>query len=89
MWNVFEYDCWFDVLFVECDEDLCKEMICDFIVEIVVEVFYFWLLLQYFYIVWWLWVQNYGGEFRVGVVWLVLIYVCFWIDQEMKKVMGF
>ena len=37
----------------------------------------------------WLWVQNYNGEERAGAVRPGPIYARIWIDQAMKKKMGF
>ena len=43
----------------------------------------------YFYMSWWPWVQNYYGEIFVGAQNGDMIYASIWIDQEMKKKMGF
>ncbi len=50
---------------------------------------YIWLPAQYLYTAWWPWVKNYGGELRAGAVRPGPIYAQIWIDQEMKKEMGF
>ena len=41
------------------------------------------------YTAWWPWVQNYDGELRAGACRPGPIYARIWIDQEMKKKMGF
>ncbi|WP_370637382.1 ABC transporter substrate-binding protein [Cupriavidus sp. AU9028] len=57
--------------------------------EIVDQAPYIWLPTQYVYTAWWPWVKNYGGELRAGAVRPGPIYARLWIDQEMKKKMGF
>ncbi|MCG5263313.1 ABC transporter substrate-binding protein [Cupriavidus gilardii] len=57
--------------------------------EIVAQAPYIWLPTQYVYTAWWPWVRNYGGELRAGAVRPGPIYARLWIDQEMKKKMGF
>ncbi|MGY8525369.1 ABC transporter substrate-binding protein [Paracidovorax citrulli] len=57
--------------------------------EIVDQAPYIWLPTQYLYTAWWPWVKNYGGELRAGAVRPGPIYARLWIDQEMKKKMGF
>jgi peptide/nickel transport system substrate-binding protein len=48
-----------------------------------------WLPGMYFYTAWWPWVKNYHGEIRVGAHRAAPILARVWIDQEMKKKMGF
>ncbi|MFO1200307.1 MAG: ABC transporter substrate-binding protein [Burkholderiaceae bacterium] len=43
----------------------------------------------YGYAAWWPWVKNYGGETRVGAERPGPIHARVWVDQEMKKKMGF
>ncbi|MEK8049065.1 ABC transporter substrate-binding protein [Ideonella sp. DXS22W] len=43
----------------------------------------------YTYTGWWPWVQNYGGELRAGAERPGPIHARIWVDQEMKKKMGF
>ena len=43
----------------------------------------------YLYTAWWPWVKNYGGELRAGADRPGPIHARVWIDQEMKKKMGF
>ena len=43
----------------------------------------------YVYVVWWPWVKNYYGEIRVGAHRSQPIIARIWIDQEMKKKMGY
>jgi len=48
-----------------------------------------WMPLPYVYTVWWPWVKNYYGEIRVGAQRSGSILARVWIDQELKKKMGF
>ena len=41
------------------------------------------------YTAWWPWVKNYYGEIRVGAHRAAPIMARIWIDQEMKKKMGY
>jgi hypothetical protein len=43
----------------------------------------------YAYAVWWPWVKNYYGEMRVGQQSSGPIHARIWIDQELKKKMGY
>lgn len=43
----------------------------------------------YTYTGWWPWVQNYGGELRAGAERPGPIHARIWVDQEMKKKLGF
>jgi peptide/nickel transport system substrate-binding protein len=43
----------------------------------------------YVYTAWWPWVRNYYGELRVGQQRSGPIHARIWIDQEMKKKMGY
>jgi peptide/nickel transport system substrate-binding protein len=44
---------------------------------------------SYVYTGWWPWVKNYGGELRAGSERPGPIHARMWVDQEMKKKMGF
>jgi peptide/nickel transport system substrate-binding protein len=48
-----------------------------------------WLPAAYFYTGWWPWVKNYGGELRAGAERQGPIHARIWVDQELKKKMGF
>jgi len=48
-----------------------------------------WLPSPYVYTAWWPWVKNYGGELYVGAGRFAPIHARIWIDQDMKKKMGF
>ena len=57
--------------------------------EIVDKAPYVWLPTPYLYTAWWPWVKNYGGELRAGAVRPGPIYARIWVDQELKKKMGY
>lgn len=48
-----------------------------------------WLPSAYVYTGWWPWVKNYGGELRAGSERPGPIHARIWVDQEIKKKMGF
>ncbi|MEM7099935.1 MAG: ABC transporter substrate-binding protein [Pseudomonadota bacterium] len=58
-------------------------------VEIIDAAPYIWLPIQYRYTAWWPWVKNYNGELRAGAVRPGPIYARIWIDQELKRTMGY
>jgi peptide/nickel transport system substrate-binding protein len=43
----------------------------------------------YAYTAWWPWVKNYGGELRAGAERPGPIHARIWVDQELKKKMGY
>ncbi len=57
--------------------------------EIVERAPYIWLPTAHVYSAWWPWVKNYDGELRVGSERPGPIHARMWIDQGMKKKMGF
>jgi peptide/nickel transport system substrate-binding protein len=50
---------------------------------------YIFLPTPYTYTAWWPWVKNYGGELRAGSERPGPIHARVWVDQELKKKMGF
>jgi peptide/nickel transport system substrate-binding protein len=48
-----------------------------------------WLPGPYVYSAWWPWVKNYYGEIRVGAWRSAPILARVWIDQDLKKKMGY
>jgi len=48
-----------------------------------------WLPTQNYYSAWWPWVKNYHGEIRNGAMKPNSIYARIWIDQALKKKMGY
>jgi len=50
---------------------------------------YIWLPTPYVFTAWWPWVKNYGGELRAGSERPGPIHARVWIDQDLKKKLGF
>jgi peptide/nickel transport system substrate-binding protein len=71
------------------DEDTRKRMIRELTREALDAAPYVWLPTPYVHTAWWPWVKNYDGELRVGAVKPGGVYARIWIDQEMKKRMGY
>jgi peptide/nickel transport system substrate-binding protein len=71
------------------DEGKRQEAIRAMTRDIVAQAPYIWLPTPYVFTAWWPWVKNYDGELRAGAVRSGPIYARAWIDQEMKKKLGF
>lgn len=89
MWADPAYDKRIQEFYEERDEGKRQEMIKQMTREIVDAAPYIWLPTRYQYTAWWPWVKNYGGELRAGAVRPGPIYARIWIDQALKKKMGF
>jgi peptide/nickel transport system substrate-binding protein len=93
-WNPSQYaDPEFDkkmfAAYEERDETKRQKIIRELTHEILDKAPYIWLPIPYVYSAWWPWVKNYGGELRAGAERNGPIHARVWIDQEMKKKMGF
>ena len=88
-WSDPAFDEQVRILHLERDKEKRVEMIRSMTLEMLDKAPYVWLPTQYNYTAWWPWVKNYGGELRAGAVRPAPIYARIWIDQEMKKAMGF
>lgn len=93
-WNPSQYsdpdfDRRIDVLYKEPDEAKRQQMVKDMTREILDKAPYIWMPVPYQFTAWWPWVKGYGGELRAGAVRPGPIYARLWIDQELKKKMGF
>ena len=88
-WADPEYDRKMAAAYLERDEPKRQAMLKAMTREILDKAPYIWLPAPYIYTAWWPWVKNYGGELRAGAVRPGPIYARIWIDQEMKKKMGF
>lgn len=89
MWSDPELDKKMDEVYRTRDEAERQKMLREMTVEIVDQAPYIWLPTPYLYTAWWPWVRNYNGELRAGAVRPGPIYARIWIDQEMKKKMGY
>jgi peptide/nickel transport system substrate-binding protein len=75
--------------YAERDEKVRKQIMRELTREILDKAPHIWLPSGYVHTAWWPWVKNYGGELRAGAVRPGPIYARIWIDQEMKKQMGY
>ncbi len=78
-----------DELIREPDEAERIRQVHEMTIEMLDHAPYLWLPMPYVYGAWWPWVKNYNGELRAGAVRPGPIYARLWIDQEMKREMGF
>jgi peptide/nickel transport system substrate-binding protein len=88
-YNDPEFDKRIDGMLAERDESKRMTMLKTLNREILDKAPYIWLPTQNNYTAWWPWVQNYGGELRAGANRPGPIHARIWIDQAMKKKMGF
>ena len=88
-WSDPEYDKKMAAAYLERDEPKRQSMLKDMTREILDKAPYIWLPTPHIYTAWWPWVKNYGGELRAGAVRPGPIYARIWIDQELKKKMGY
>ena len=93
-WNPSQFsDPQFDrkmaLVYTERVEARRQQMLREMTREILDKAPYVWLPIPYHYTAWWPWVKNYDGELRAGSVRPGPIYARIWIDQELKKKMGF
>jgi peptide/nickel transport system substrate-binding protein len=84
-----EYDKKMFDVYLEKDESKRQEMLKALTREILDKAPYIWLPVEYGYSAWWPWVKNYGGELRVGSERPGPIHARIWIDQSLKKKLGF
>lgn len=89
MWADADYDRRINEAYGERDEGKRQELLKELTREILDAAPYIWLPTRYIYSAWWPWVKNYGGELRAGAVRPGPIYARIWIDQALKKKMGF
>jgi peptide/nickel transport system substrate-binding protein len=88
-WSDAKYDARMDEVYRTPDEEKRVEMLRAMTVEILDLAPYIWLPTPYVYTAWWPWVKNYAGELRAGSVRPGPIYARMWVDEEMKKKMGY
>ena len=84
-----EFDRRLKFAFETRDENERVKVIQELSSEILDEAPYIWLPTEYVYTAWWPWVRNYEGELRAGAVRPGPIYARIWIDEQMKREMGF
>jgi len=88
-WSDKAFDEKMDKVYQEPDEDKRKQMLREMTTHILDQAPYIWLPTPYVYSAWWPWVKNYGGELRAGAVRPGPIYARIWVDQDLKKKMGY
>ena len=88
-WSDPEYDKKMDDVYQEPDEAKRQKALKEMTIEILDKAPYIWLPTPYLYTAWWPWVKNYNGELRAGAVRPGPIYARLWLDQELKKKMGY
>ncbi|NWG46458.1 MAG: ABC transporter substrate-binding protein [Alphaproteobacteria bacterium] len=93
-WNASMYsDPAFDAkvrrMYLERDERKRIALVREMTIEVMAAAPHIWLPSPYAYTAWWPWVKNYNGEMRAGAVRPGPIYARIWIDQELKRQMGF
>jgi peptide/nickel transport system substrate-binding protein len=89
MYSDPEYDKKMFDVYLERDESKRQEMLKTLTREILDKAPYIWLPVEYGYSAWWPWVKNYGGELRVGSERPGPIHARMWIDQDLKKKLGY
>lgn len=89
MYSDPSFDARMDTLYKTRDEGERIRIARELTVEILDQAPYVWLPNAYVYTAWWPWVKNYGGELRAGAVRPGPIYARLWIDQQLKRELGF
>ena len=88
-WNDAAFTKKMDDVYLEKDEAKRIKMIDEMTTEIVDKAPYIWLPTPYNFTAWWPWVKGYEGELRAGAARPGPIYARLWIDQDLKKKMGY
>jgi peptide/nickel transport system substrate-binding protein len=88
-WSDPGFDKAMDAVYAERDEGKRQAMLKALTRDILEKAPYLWLPTPYVYSAWWPWVRNYNGELRAGAVRPGPIYARIWLDQELKKKMGY
>ena len=76
-------------VYLERDEAKRQAMLKEMTREILDKAPYVWLPTPHIFTAWWPWVKNYNGELRAGAVRPGPIYARVWVDQDLKKKMGY
>ena len=88
-WNDTEFEKKMRTMYRERDEGKRQQMVREMTREIVDKAPYIFLPVAYTYAAWWPWVKNYDGEIYAGGFWWAPVHARIWIDQDLKKKMGF
>jgi peptide/nickel transport system substrate-binding protein len=84
-----EFDKQMSAVYAEPDERVRQVKVKLMVREILDKAPAIFLPTSYVYTAWWPWVKNYGGELRAGAERPGPIHARVWVDQVMKKQMGF
>ena len=88
-WNDPAFEQKMQATYRERDEGKRQQMVREMTRDIIDKAPYIFLPVAYTYAGWWPWVKNYAGEIYAGGFWWSPIHARMWIDQDMKKKMGF
>ena len=88
-WNDPAFEQKMQAMYKERDEPTRQTMVREMTREILDKAPYIWLPTAYTYAAWWPWVKNYEGEIYGGGFRWAPVHARMWIDQDLKKKMGF
>lgn len=88
-WSDPKFDARMDVVFREQDESKRMAELRVLTTEMLDAAPYIWLPTVYNFTAWWPWVKGYEGEIYAGTLRPGPVYARLWVDQDLKKKMGF
>jgi peptide/nickel transport system substrate-binding protein len=88
-WSDPKLDEKMEAAYQQRDEAKRQQMLREMTTEMLDKAPYVWLPTPFIYTAWWPWVKGYEGELRAGSVRPGPIYARIWVDQELKKKMGY
>ncbi len=88
-WNDAAFEKKMQALYTERDLAVRQRMTRDMTREMLDKAPYLWLPTPFVYAAWWPWVKNYEGEIYAGGFWSGPIFARIWLDQDLKKKMGY
>ena len=89
IWSDAEFDKRIDAMYEERDLSKRQQMVREMTKTVLDNAAFIWLPSPYVHSAWWPWVKNYGGELRGAGERAAPIYARIWIDQALKKKMGY
>jgi len=89
LWSTPDFTKKMDLAFATKDEGERQKIMRELTREALDAAPYIWLPVQYVYSAWWPWVKNYNAELGAGAAKPGPIYARIWLDQELKKKMGY
>jgi peptide/nickel transport system substrate-binding protein len=88
-WNDPKLTARMDAVYAERDEAKRQSEMRAMTTEMLDKAPYIWLPTPYIFTAWWPWVKGFEGELRAGSVRPGPIYARIWVDQDLKKKMGY